>query len=423
MKRTRFFFFALFLSLAAAGFGQTTAKTLKEYAKEGDDGIPKLVPFLTAPDVATRIEAVKGLVEIGGPKTIDPLISATRDNDAEIQIRASEGLINAYLPGYLRNGVSATLLRAGDAVRARFGGGNDQVIDAYVMVRPDVISALARLVRGAASYEARSVAARGLGILRGRAALDDLIEALRSKDDQLMYESLVAVRKIGDVSAGPRIAFRLRDLNDRIQLAALETTGILRTRESAPDVADVFDHPRSQKIRRAAAMALAQIGRPEDRAFFAAWLKDKDDAVRIAGAEGLGRLKQISDTATLNQALKDEKGPAKLAVVFALVSVGNLDDAAASPLSYLVGSLRVRSDRVTALAYLKELARDMPVRQGIYKMLPRLAKDEKVGVCSVLGASGDKDSVPVLETLSMDSDADVASEGLRALRAVRARLP
>ena len=413
---------ALLFLVVSYGFGQQS-RTLRDLAKQGEDAIPKIVPSLTEPDLPTRLEAVKALDEIGGPKTIDPLLAASKDNDAEIQIRAAEGLVNVYLPGYLKTGVSGSLQRAGDAVRARFGGTNDQVIDSFVMVRPDVISVLGQLVRGAASFEARAVAARALGVLRGDAAMDDLIEALRSKDDQVMYESLVALRKIGDVRAGPRIAFRLRDLDDRIQTAALETTGILRTAESAPEVADVFDHARNAKIKHSAALTLAQIARPVDRAFFVVWLKDKDEFLRTVGAEGLGRLKQISDTAVLSQSLKDEKGAAKLAVVFALVSVGNVDDGPTSPLTYLVSILRSRTDRAIASAYLKELARDIAVRQGIYKLLPHVSKDEKVGLCGVLGASGDRDSVPVLQTVSMDTDADVALEGVRALRAVRARLP
>jgi HEAT repeat protein len=414
--------FALISFVAALAAGQQQ-RSLRELARDGDSAIPKIAPSLSAPDLPTRLEAVKALDEIGGPKIIDALLTATKDNDAEIQIRAAEGLVNAYLPGYLKTGVSGSLQHAGDSVRAKFGGTNEQIIDSYVMVRPDVISALGRLVRGGASFEVRAVAARGLGVLRGDTALEDLIEALRSKDDQLLLESLVALRKIGDARAGPRVAFRLRDLDERIQTAALETTGILRTAESAPAVADVFDHARNAKIKHSAALALAQIARPEDRAFFVAWLKDKDEFLRTMGAEGLGRLKQIGDTTMLSQSLKDEKGAAKLAVVFALVSVGNVDDAPNSALSYLVATLRSRTDRAIASAYLKELARDIAVREGIYKLLPRVSKDEKVGLCGVLGASGDRDTLPALETVSKDPDADVALEGVRALRAVRARLP
>src|ERR1700704_4120667 len=115
----------------------------------------------------------------------------------EIQIRATDGMVNVYLPGFIKTGLSGTLSRAGASVRGKFTDTNDQAIDPFVQVRPDVIAALGRLARGGASLESRANAARAIGVLRGRAAIPDLVEALRSKDDKLMYESLVALQKIG----------------------------------------------------------------------------------------------------------------------------------------------------------------------------------------------------------------------------------
>lgn len=399
-------------------------RSVRDLAKQGADSIPRLTPYLADPDVSVRIEAVKALIEIGGPRTVEPLLAAAKDNDAEIQIRAAEGLTNVYLPGYIKTGVSGSLQRAGDAIRAKFGGVNDQVIDAFVTVRPEVISALGRLVRGGSSWESRAASARALGVLRGRAALDDLVEAVHSKEDQLMYEALIAIQKIREPSAGPRIAFRLRDLDDRIQLTTLETTGILKNREAAADVADVFDHARNIKIKRAAAATLAELARPEDRAFFVVWLNDKDDLLRTAGAEGLGRLKLPGDRPALEKALPGEHSMnVRLAVVFALASFGNLDTSELAPFRYLISTLNSKAYKQVASAYLIELARDAQVRSTIYTILPTAAKEEKIGLSGILAASGDKDSVPALETLSMDPDPEVAQEGIRSLRALRARLP
>jgi hypothetical protein len=76
-----------------------------------------------------------------------------------------------------------------------------------------------------------------------------------------------------------------------------------------------------------------------------------------------------------------------------------------------------------ALAYVTELARDLKVRLAIYPMLPRATKDEKIQLCTVFARSGDKDTLPYLETMSMDPDKDVAPEAIRSLRTLRARLP
>ena len=113
----------------------------------------------------------------------------------------------------------------------------------------------------------------------------------------------------------------------------------------------------------------------------------------------------------------------RLAVVFALVSFGNLDTAELAPFRYLISTLNLKAYKQVASAYLIELARDAQVRRTIYAVLPAAAKEEKIGLSGILAASGDKDSVPVLETLSKDSDPEVAQEGIRGLRALRARLP
>ena len=56
-------------------------------------------------------------------------------------------------------------------------------------------------------------------------------------------------------------------------------------------------------------------------------------------------------------------------------------------------------------------------------MLPGATKDEKIQLCTVFARSGDKDTLPYLETFSVDPDKDVAAEGIRSLRTLRARLP
>jgi len=397
------------------------AKAVRDLAKQGQDAIPKIAPYVGDPDVSVRVEAVKALVEIGGPKTADALVKAAGDNDAEIQIRATDGLVNVYLPGYIKVGMSGTIQRVGTSIKAKFGSTNDQVIDAYVQVRPEVIAAIGKLARGGATVEARANAARAIGILRGR---DAIVEALHSKDDPVMFEGLIALQKIRDPSAAPRIAFLLGDLDDKIQTAALETTGLLLNRAAAPDVRSALAHARNIKVRRSALEALAMLADAPDHAEFIRDLNDKDESIRTAAAEGLGRLKTPGDRGVLDKAFLDEKKMgARLADAFALVSLGNLDTSEFSPLRYLVNTLSLRSYRSFSNAYLTELTRDQRVRQAIYPMLAQATKDEKMQMSSILARSGDRDSIPYLDTISKDPDNEVAQEGIRGLRTLRARLP
>jgi HEAT repeat protein len=416
--------FALFASLA---FSQQDtkqrARAAHDLGKQGEEAIPKLLPYVDDNDISVRIEAVKSLDEIGGPKTVDALVKLCVDPDPEIEIRATDGLINVYMPGYLKSGLSGTVQRVGTSIKAKFSGANDQVIDAYVEVRPEVIAALGKLVTKGSGTDARANAARAIGILRGRAAIPDLIEALHSKDDSVMFESLTAIEKIRDPSAAPRIAFLLRDLEERIQIAALQTTGILLNREAEPDVRDVLQRTKSPKVKRAALTALAMLGTAADHAIFLSYLSDKDDNMRSAASEGLGRIKNPVDLPTLEGTFKNEHkmGP-RLAAGFALVDLGNLDTSEFTPLRYLVNTLNVRTYQAVALAYLTELSRDLKVRLAIYPLLPRATKDEKIQLCTVFARAGDKDTLPYLETLSVDPDKDVAAEAIRSLRTLRSRL-
>jgi HEAT repeat protein len=400
------------------------ARAVRDMAGQGQDAIPRIAPYLKDIDLNVRLEAVKALDDIGGPKTADALVEAARDNDPEIQIRAADGLVNIYLPGYLKTGVSGNLKRAGNSIRAKFTDTNDQIIDAYVEVPPPVIEVLGRQARGGASVESRANAARALGILRGKAAIPDLLEALNSKDDRLMYESLIALQKIRDPSAGPGLAFLLRDLDEKVQIAALQATGILRNQSALPDVRDVLDHARSSKVRREALTTLAMISDPADHGVFLRYLNDRDDALRAAGAEGLARLKNSADRPALEKAFEAERNSnARLSIAFALVSLGNRQMSEFSPLQYLINTLNSKAYRDVAIAFLTEVAREPEVRQAMYPVLTHATRDEKTGISLVLARSGDRDSVPYLETLLKDSDSEVMQEGTRSLRTLRTRLP
>jgi HEAT repeat protein len=272
--------------------------------------------------------------------------------------------------------------------------------------------------------DARANAARAIGILRGKAAIPDLIEAIRSKDDEVIYESLVALQKIRDPSAGPKIAFLLRDFNSKVQSSALETIGLLQDRSTIPRVREALDHARDAKVRRSALTALAMMPDPSTHSLFLTYLNDKDDNMRAAAAEGLARSKDPRDLTTVNKAYDSETKPkAKLAYAFALVSLGRHESSDNSPLYYLVTQLDSKSYRDVAEPYLVELARDEAVRTALYPYLQQgnATKDQKIGLARVLAASGDHASIPYLETLSRDSDGDVAQEGLRCLRILRAR--
>src|SRR5580692_3702456 len=136
------------LGAASAVAQDPTPKDVRLVAKDGQRSIPKLALYLNSPALDTRLEVVKELTDIGGKDSLDPLIAASHDADPEMQMRSIDGLVNFYLPGYVRQGPASSIVRAGAAIKAKFSDTNDQVIDAYVTVRPEVIAAIGKLAGG-----------------------------------------------------------------------------------------------------------------------------------------------------------------------------------------------------------------------------------------------------------------------------------
>jgi HEAT repeat protein len=414
---------ALPLFVLAALLNGQTVKDVRATAKPGASALPALGQFLKTPDTKVRAEAVKCIIDIGTPKSLDLLIEATHDADSGIQIRAADGLVNFYLPGYVAIGVTARIQHTGTTIKSTFADRNDQEIEPYIVVRPDVINALGALVRGGSSMESRANAARGVGILRGRAALPDLLEGIRSKDTNVIFESLIAIQKIGDPSAGPQVQILLRDLKEKIQVVAIETTGILSTRSSLDSLRTLMATTDKSKVKHATLSAIAMMPEEKDREMLTAFLKDKDDAMREAAAEGFGRLRNPADVPMIQAAYNDEtKRPARVALAFALVMEGQTELSEMSPLQYLVNMLNQAANKNDAERFLTEAARDPAIQAKLYGPMESGTKDERIGLAHVMAKAGDKTAEAHLEVLSRDPDKQIAEEGLRALRNLRARL-
>lgn len=400
--------------------------SIRDLGKRDYTVIPTIAQYLKDPNRDIRIEAVKAIVRIDTIHSLDALVQATHDKDPEIQIRATDGIVNAYMPGYVtKSGLTGSLTRGVRQVRSFFSSRNDQVVDPDVVVRSDVAQALADEIRGGASLDARANAALAAGILRANPAVPALVQASHSTDSALIFECLVALQKIHDPSAGPGISFLAHDLDERIQATALETIGILRSTQSAPDVRSALKNARSMRIRRAALEALAMLAIPGDRAIFQQYSKDSDAELRASALEGLGRIREPEDYPALEAAYNEQNADWRvhLAAAFALADEGKVDTSEFSPLPYLVENLNLKGRAYVANAYLVELARREDVRASLAKLLPEATKDQKIALCSILGSSHAEDAIPILNGLAKDLDPDVAFAASRALRILEARRP
>lgn len=398
------------------------SRAIADLGKQGPSALPKIAPSLQDVDVEVRKEAVKAIAEIGTQDAIPLLIRATGDNHPDVQILAVDGLVNIYLPGYFQTGVTAMWNNFTRSVKSRFVEVTDQVIDPYVQVRPEVIEAIGKLVTGGMTSDSKANAARGVGILRGRQATPELLEGLKHRDGSVIYESLNALQKIGDPETAPKIAYLLNDPDRKIQIAAIETTGMLRNQDASQNLEGLLTRSRHRDVRRASLGALAMIAAPGSRATFQQYADDKDEGLRGAAAEGLGRIGNREDVARMRERFEAEtKRSPRLSMAFALVKLGDNSTEQFSPLTLLVNETNKSAYRKVSTAFLTELARDADIRASLYRFLESGTRDERIALCQVMSRSGQADSIPYLERLSQDRDVEVGKEALRALQVVRGR--
>ena len=419
----RFALLSLTLVFSAAAQAPAKPKDVRDTAKQGSSAMPQLAAYLKDPLRDVRVEAVKQIVEIGTARSLDPLVAATHDTDPEIEMRAVEGLVNFYLPGYSRTGFTGSLRKVGTGIKGKFTDTNTQVIDPYIMVRPEVTEAISNLVRNGASIDVRTSAARASGVLRAKLAVPALVAACGSKNTDLIYESLIALQKIRDESAGPQIAFLLHDFDSKVQETAIETTGVLRNMSAVPALTDVLNRARDARIKRAALESLSMLPDPANQSVYLQYLNDKDEKLRGSAAEGLGRLKNSANVAAVQKAWDGEAktGP-RLSDAFALVLLGKTDRSEFSPLQFLINTLDSAAYNGVAEPFLTELARDPRVRNELYAPMQSGTKAQKLGLAHVLSVSGDKDSVPELKKLGNDPDPEVAKAALTAVQNLQSRM-
>ena len=379
--------------------------------------IPLIRPLLKDPVVEIRAKAVAAITSIGTQHSLSPLRLATNDSISEIQIMATDGLVNFYYPGYVSKGFGASLKKFGAGIKNRLAQPAEVIVDPYLKVSPDVIAALSQLISSGVTLESRANAARAVGILRGDQALPQLLEALRSKNTSLIVESVQAIEKIGDVSTGPSLVFLLRDLDERVQLSVVKAVGQLLVRGSIPELVGLVKGSDNRKIRRQALIALAKIPNSDQRTTFLIYLRDKDHQIRAAATEGIGRSAEPTDLAVVTEAFEREKNEsARLSTAFAAVYLGDL-----SYINYLVDALSSTFHRMEARPFLVELSRKPAVLEKLYRPLISGTNDQRRHLAYVLSRSGTKKSISYLDKLTHDSEPRVARAAIEAIKTLQAR--
>ena len=424
--------FALFLALPLGGIllaqsdlqstdAKLRLKAVKQLADSAGGGAQKcqaLAGLVKDPAPDVRDEVLIALIKVGGQQCLEPLREFTRDANPDFQSMAVDGIVNFYIPGYVKFGWLNSVKSFGSNVKKRFTTPEPMIVQPSLQPASADIAAIAPLITGGSSMDSRANAARAVGILRGSAALPQLKEALRSENDTVVIEALRSLEKIGDLSVGPEVVPSLASPNADVRAAAAHAAGQLRVKEAIGDLSRLAKGDSDKTVRRESLVALAKIPENGEERTFLLFLRDKDEQMRAAAAEGLGRGGAAGDLTTINDAFAQEKSEsARLSMAFAAVNLGDLEK-----VRYLVDGLDSSFHKGEARAFLIELARTPRILAELYTPLTSGTRNQKIELATVVSRSGDQGSVAHLQRLTNDADPRVAEAAIRELKNLQARL-
>jgi HEAT repeat protein len=372
--------------------------------------IPQLVPLAKDPIAAVRREVELTLENMDDAQTLPGFIALSSDVENDIRSRALASLVNLHVSRAF--GISAALMNFRERMIFRSDPDLETVVEPDVPVDPEVIDTLrARIADSERGI--RSIAIRGLGILRARPAVPDLLQVVREdRDDGLRFEGVRALRKIGDASIAEELLGLLNINNDDVRHELIATLGSMRYVGARAELTRIVDsEKKTDRSRTLALGALADLADPASVPLFERLKDDRDEALRLCANEGIARTASPAMKTQIAAARLIEKSArVRMAQAFALLRLGQ-----GEYLDELVRGLERRQTRDLAREYLLETRG--ADRRALFA--PRSANPAaRAELADVMGLIGDPDALPTLREMAQDADKDVARAAARAARRI-----
>jgi HEAT repeat protein len=369
---------------------------------------PDLVALAHDPISAVRREVELSLERMEDIQALPGFLAFATDMENDIRSRAVASLVNIHLPR--ATGIDVALTKLGELMLWAPDRDLEMVVEPDVPVDPAVTATLRARMKDS-ERGIRRTAIRGLGILRARPAVPDLLQVVREdRDDALRFDGVRALRKIGDASIAEQLAALLNVNNDSVRNELMATLGSMRYRGAVPELTRIVEQSRRTDTPRIVALAaLADIGDPLSTPLFEMLKSDKNDAMRLYANEGIARTADSSQKQAISAArLAEKSSRVRTAQSFALLRIGEseyLDEVVRAP--------ERASTRDLAREYLLETR---PAdRRALFA--PRSTNSAaRAELADVLGRLGDPDALPRLQELAHDRDGGVARAAERAAR-------
>jgi HEAT repeat protein len=377
--------------------------------------IPALLPLAEDPDVSVRRQVEFTLEQMADIAVLPGLVQLSADSEPDIRDRAVQALVNLHLPR--ASGATAAFVKLGNLINPWADEHADTVVEPDVPVDPSVIAALRARMTDTEDRIRRN-AGQGLGILRGEAAIPELLVAVgQDRDPLVRFEAVRALRKIGNPAVGSRLQPMLNLNMDKVRNEIITTLGTLKDREAVPELTRIYEESKpAERSRTLALSALADIADPASRPLFLGCKADKDVNIRLYANEGLARLADPSlGTVMSAERLIEKNSRVQAAQAFGLLRIGREEY-----MEELVRALGSSTTKDLAREYLLET--QVSERPFLFAMHPKSAT-VRAELADVFGLMGDRAALPALEEMQHDPDSGVARNAERAVRRITAGTP
>jgi HEAT repeat protein len=417
--RLSFAFFAVFAFFLAAPAAQVTFE--------------KATADLTSADASTRFRAAQMLKEAAYPESAVPLAKLVTDPQDEVQLEAIAAELNIFLAEKIvvRKRVGFVVEVRNQIVAQKAFASGPQVIGPRP-VPMEVLSAL----RTAAADENPRVALEAiyafgtLAVQPGGASRREMLHAAApalaaltgAPEPARRYAALRVIGRVFeqrrqdepvDQSIGDAVIALLNEKDRALKVAAMQALGAMRYERSVQALIELFQYYGKGDEAAAALDALARIGHASAVPLFTAQLQTRNAPLRGIAIEGLARMGDRARLGDIQSAIGGERDDAVLlAGAFGSAMLAN------APIESITEALARPKLHDQARQYLVELVQGRPT------LLTRQAQDPdariRADVADVLGLAGDPAALPLAESLSKDTDPQVARAAERAVARLRA---
>jgi HEAT repeat protein len=369
---------------------------------------PNLVAMAHDPDASVRREVELALERMEDMMALPGFIAFATDVENDIRSRAVAALVNIHLPR--STSVGAVLSRFGELINVLPDRELELVVEPDVPVDPAVITTL-RERMGDSERGIRKTAIRGLGILRGKPGVPDLLQIVREdRDDGLRFEAVRALRKIGDTSVAPDLLAMVNINSDSVRNEVIATLGAMRFHGAVGDLTRIVEQARKTDTPRVLALgALADIADSASIELFDRLKGDENEMIRLYANEGIARTVEPDQKSAIVAArLVEKSARVRTAQAFALLRIGETEY-----LDELIRALEPKPTRDLAHEYLLETK---PADRPLLFTPRQAGATVRAELADVFGLIGDPAALPRLDEWTRDTNADVVRAAERAIR-------